>query len=369
MECKNIKISSEFPGGNIKLIGIKDNVVEVEQEIRDTTEWWFYWNFYAENASEGEVIFKFCNGEVVGPWGPAVSKDGVTYDWLGKDKLIDRTSFKYCFNGSGERVYFSFSLPYQLSHFEGFYNRYKENKLLTRKILTISEQGREVPLLCLGNPDAGKDIVFTCRHHACESTAAYELEGLISYLLDKGNSLLLEDYAIHIVPFVDIDGVEKGDQGKSRAPHDHNRDYIEKPVYRTTAAIMDYVKGLNPVVGIDFHSPCAWGGPNDHAFLVKQESPVKEEIEKFGGILKGITMNDKSLEKIVYTSKHDIDMGVDWNQPGSATYSSFMAKQGARLAMTIEFPYFGVEGMVYTQQNSRGFGANVARALETYLEK
>jgi hypothetical protein len=171
------------------------------------------------------------------------------------------------------------------------------------------------------------------------------------------------------VPFVDIDGVENGDQGKSRAPHDHNRDYIEKPVYKTTSAIMEHVKGLNPVVGIDFHRPWTWGGPNDHAFLVKQESPVKEEIEKFGGILKEVVSNDKSPDKIVYTSEYDIDMGVDWNQPGSATFSSFMAKRNARLAMTIEFPYFGVEGMVYDQQNSRKFGANVARALEIYLEK
>ena len=43
----------------------------------------------------------------------------------------------------------------------------------------------------------------------------------------------IPNYLVYVIPFVDIDGVENGDQGK-QAPHDHNRDYINSPIYPET---------------------------------------------------------------------------------------------------------------------------------------
>ena len=39
--------------------------------------------------------------------------------------------------------------------------------------------------------------------------------------------LILKEFKILCVPFVDFDGVVDGDQGKGRNSHDHNRDYCE----------------------------------------------------------------------------------------------------------------------------------------------
>mgnify|MGYP001496509582 FL=1 len=66
------KISSDYPGGNIKLISIEDSNVKLEQELRDSTSWWFYWNFCVEDAEGLTITFEFMNKEVLGPWGPAV---------------------------------------------------------------------------------------------------------------------------------------------------------------------------------------------------------------------------------------------------------------------------------------------------------
>jgi hypothetical protein len=40
-----MKISSNYTGGNIKLLSADDGTVKLEQELRGTTKWWFYWNF------------------------------------------------------------------------------------------------------------------------------------------------------------------------------------------------------------------------------------------------------------------------------------------------------------------------------------
>lgn len=259
MNTNNLEIFSDYPGGNIKIIDYKDNTVFVEQDLSGTNKWWFYWNFHAKSKNNREITFKFTNGEVVGPWGPAVSDDGLNWKWLGSSSIINRSSFKYRFEDNEEK-YFSFAFPYTMKNFNIFYNIYKNSKNIKYKELTISEQNRVVPLIVTGKKKTKKDIIFTCRHHACESSASYILEGLMEYIFNNKESKLVNDYLIHIIPFVDIDGVENGEQGKNRFPHDHNRDYINRPIYRSTAAIMDYVDKLDVAFGIDFHSPHKWGG-------------------------------------------------------------------------------------------------------------
>ena len=46
-----------------------------------------------------------------------------------------------------------------------------------------------------------------------------------------------------LVPFVDKDGVEEGDQGKNRAPRDHNRDYAGASMYPETGALRELGEG------------------------------------------------------------------------------------------------------------------------------
>ncbi len=134
----HIAIDSQYAGGNIKVIAIEGNKIKLEQEIRDTAEWWFYWNFAVKTRQSEELLFEFMNGEVLGPWGPEISKDGMNWSWLGADSLISRTSFKYLSGQEESQVYFSFSLPYLSHHFDHFYSRVADHPLVKREILVYS---------------------------------------------------------------------------------------------------------------------------------------------------------------------------------------------------------------------------------------
>jgi hypothetical protein len=280
---------------------------------------------------------------------------------------MSRSSFRYRFTADCTSVYFAFSLPYQAHHFERFYASIASDPRVSRSVLTQSEQLRNVPLLMVGNPEADKHIMLTCRHHACESTPSYLLEGMLLYYLAQQNSPILDEYQIHYVPFVDIDGVENGDQGKSRVPYDHNRDYIDTPIYRSTAAIAEYTGRHQLVAGIDFHGAFKWGGRNDVPFLVKQHPPVKEEIERISQHLQRITGARSTPDAIRHHSSDNIDMGVEWNQPHGRNCSAFFNRAGARLSCPLEFPYFGNGNAGYTEYSCRQFGEDVAKALEAYL--
>lgn len=369
-----MKIHSNFPGGNIKVLKVNRQHIQLEQEIRDSTQWWFYWSFCVKTPIACEFTFEFCNGDVIGPWGPAISFDRIHWDWADRNSRISPSAFRYRFDGTEKEVYFCFSLPYQVQDLGRFCSKYAPLDYFKREVLTKSEKGRQVPLLIIGRPEAKKYIFLSCRHHSCESVASYVLEGFLQHIVSDGSSLLLQEYQIHAAPFMDIDGVEEGDQGKSRDPHDHNRDYIKSPLYHSTSAWMEYARGKKPEIYIDLHCPFKWGEGdelssqrNNHVFFTKRSSPIKEEVEKLGALLSRISLKNPEDSRVIFKPEYDISMGEDWFKPGAPTSSDFFEKLGARISTTCEYPYFGTEDSIITQQNSRAFGKDLAKALEEYV--
>ena len=57
--------------------------------------------------------------------------------------------------------------------------------------------------------DGNQSVILTSRHHACESTGTYVLEGVLAELIENP----IPDTKVFCVPFVDYEGVIRGDQG------------------------------------------------------------------------------------------------------------------------------------------------------------
>ena len=358
-----MKIISDYAGGNIIFKGFKkeNGVTEIflEQDMRDTDRWWFYWNFRIDEPPVGKVRFTFCNGKVVCPYGAAVSEDGQNwrYDPSGYE---DACHFTYLFETAQSR-YFAFTLPYQVFHFEKFFSEISSRGEIKRTVLTKSEKGRDIPLLTFGS--GGKDVVFTARHHCCESTASYALEGVIEGIFaEHGN--LPEKYRFHVIPFIDIDGAENGDQGKCRKPHDHNRDYTENPIYSSVKALKEYAEKLNCVCFIDFHSPWRWGGADSrpHIHLTSYAESNDELEDEFVSALKTITESSDS-DRIKYDGyiTHPVNSA---NQPDTSISDNyFRYVLGSRFALTIETPYSGDFEEAYTPEMLRKWGKAIAKAF------
>lgn len=365
---KDIYIDKEFPGGNIKVNSIEQEEIHIEQEIRDSGEWWFYWCFRAGNLEGRTIRFVFDNGEVLGPYGPSVSTDGIHWKWAGTETLLNRSAFVYKFGEDEKEVYFSFSIPYQAKHFDLLKEKLSPNKRIMYDVLHVSEGGRPNPYMRFGNVQTGKHIYFTCRHHACESTASYMLEGTVEFLLGQSEDFL-EKYCIHIFPFVDIDGVENGDQGKARIPHDHNRDYLDKPIYSFTRSLYQYVEQYPPCLFADYHSPWKWEGRNDVFFIVKSPGEMDGRQNAFAEILEAVIERNRGEHDIPYRKEDNIDAGVEWNTGSSPTSTKYFIDQGADLAMGFEVPYFGTDGIVYTAERLRKLGYSVGESFLQYCNE
>jgi len=150
------------------------------------------------------------------------------------------------------------TIPYTQKDLDVFLKQNVSNSNLVRSVLTRSRKGREVELLQIGKPGPNVEAVcFTCRHHACETMASFVVEGFVQAAISDtpAGRAFRKKYVLYLIPFVDKDGVEDGDQGKGRSPHDHNRDYGKDSIFPEIDAIEKLATEKNIKYLVDWHCP------------------------------------------------------------------------------------------------------------------
>ncbi|HML45985.1 MAG TPA: M14-type cytosolic carboxypeptidase, partial [Clostridia bacterium] len=191
-----MRIHASFPGGNIRVLGISGDTVRLAPDLRGTQIDWFYWSFCVEGAQGRTLTFDFAPKAWVGYFGAAVRREGE--DWTWTDTAgPDRTGFAYAFGPSEDRVFFCHDLHYAPERFEALARRLPVMAFPFAR----SRAGREVPAVVCGE---GEDwLILSSRHHCCESTGTYVMEGM----LEEFAARPIPGLRLLAVPFMDLDGV------------------------------------------------------------------------------------------------------------------------------------------------------------------
>lgn len=345
-----MRIHTDFIGGNISIKDRCGTHITLENELRDSTEDWFYWAFCVEGAAGQTLTFHFQKHRL-GYFGPAVSHDLVHWHWLGTG---DVDAFTYRFSETEDRVYFAHSLLYHPARFAAFAAEHG----LQGRTLCRGWRGTDVPCYEIGSGAIG--VLLTARHHACESTGSYVLEGFLEEWLKHPP----ENVKIFCVPFVDYDGVVRGDQGKMRAPHDHNRDYgTNASIYPECAAIRDYIDRNGCRYAFDFHSPWHFGGQNDTVFIVQNSEQKLDRLNRFGELLQRSLTDDA----MTYRHENDYPPETGWNKKSQncSRYASDRAEN--EIAFSLETPYFGTPTDATSESRFLALGRCFAVALKAYI--
>ncbi len=371
-----LRIDADFPGGNIIVDRMNGDRVLLRQDLRDTPRWWFYWCFRVRGAGGRSLTFEFTDGNPIGRLGPACSKDGGrTWSWLGAE-AVDGASFSFRFPETADEVRFAFTTPYQASDLQTFVDALQSDPSLKVSSLCRTRKGRDVEVLHAGRLDGKAEhrVLVTARHHACESMASFVLEGLVRAVVrDKEQQWLREHVEFMVVPFVDKDGVEQGDQGKLRAPRDPNRDYDGTSIYPSVAALRDRVPGWADgrlKIALDLHCPYIRGGRNEKVFFVGQpEDRISQNTQRLAGLLESLP-----VAGLPYHTKDNLPFGQEWNNRAKLGEGRSMADWAAQLpgievACTIEVPYAIASGTTVTPESAREFGGNLCHAIRLFLSK
>ena len=367
-----VAITSDYPGGNVKVSRLSPGRAEIEADLRDTGQPWFYWNFEATATEPGSVRFLFpVNQKQISAQGPAVSLDGgKSWRWLGREKTSflaaepegKRDSFSWNFTQKGEKVRFAQGFPYQKADLDKFLEKYGNNPNLKVNTLTKTRKGASSPLLVIAGGKDAKNILLTARHHACEAIASYALEGFLEEALSDTpmGRAFREKYALHVVPFVDLDGVEAGDQGKGRKPHDHNRDYgIPEPIYPEIRAINDLEREKRFFLCLDLHAPSVRDDIHEAFYFDGFRSPENNantvEFAKWlAAESPGMIGNTLNLLK----AKARKPSGTD----GVSFAHHFGASPDVTYCATIEIPYAKRQA-AYDFSVAREYGRGLLRAM------
>ncbi len=369
------RLDAAFPGGNIVVERVEGDNVWMHQDLRDTAGDWFYWCFRVSGAQGRTLTFHFTKGCPIGVCGPAVSSDGGrSWQWLG-NAAVQRDGFRYTFASDAGDVRFGVAWPYTEANLQALVARVGAGPHLRVETLCRTTAGRTAERLRVGRLDGGcaHRVLLTCRHHCCESMASFVIEGVIEAVLadTAEGGWLREQVEFLIVPFVDKDGVEAGDQGKNRKPRDHNRDYAGNSLYPTVRAIREQVPGWADGrlrFALDLHCPTLRGGRNEEThFVGGPDEAIWREVGRFSRLLEA-----HQTGPIVFRASHNLSFGRDWNTPanyaGGESFARWAAGvPGVRAAATLEVPYARAGGAPVTDQSARALGRDLARALQAYL--
>lgn len=372
----SLKIDISFPGGAVFIENIDGFEVTLAKDLRNTEGDWFYWAFRGTFDAVGTYHFTFSNGTAVGARGPAVSYDnGVSWDWLGIDSFPagKHNEFFYTFDGTkGNQVIFSQNLPYNQIHLDRFLARHVSSPYLSQSLLAFTRKGRGVIKLHVEDPAGPADrkhIFLSARHHACESMADYGMEGILEAALgdDELGRELRRKYIIDAVPFVDMDGVVDGDQGKNRRPHDHNRDYGENPIYPEVAAIQEFLKQSKPFFVLDMHCPWIYSGCNETIYFPgPSDKQYEAEMLKFSALLE-----EEAPAEAPHRVDQNILFGTSWNVGGNysqgMTMTRWCQRQGfPRYSVTIEIAYANALEITLYPDSIRKLGRALCRCILRY---
>lgn len=377
-------LDADYPGGNIKIVRWEGDTVCVAPDLRDTgpNGWWFHWNFRLKGPADTPVTVVFTERNPISTVGPARSHDGGrTWAWMGRDAVVEiqvdgkpAWSFQAVAHQGASEVRYAMCPPYMESDLSAWLDRYRDTPALRVEELCRSRKGRRVELIRIGDPE--KPIVLlTSRHHACEATATRALEGLLEAALgdDELGRKWRANWQMVAIPFMDKDGVEDGDQGKNRAPHDHNRDYNDEPLYPEVAALMKFGdENKDRVIAtLDMHCPTLRGHWNERTYIVGSADPrVWANEQAFARILERTRQGP-----IPFSAGDDLlPYGKAWNTAANTKNGRMCSEWSAatftqaKLNSTVEIAYGDSMGVEVNAESARALGRDLARALAEHLK-
>lgn len=363
-----IELRTDYENANGRLLAIEDGpAVRFEAEARSSPRplWFRFWLTGLPRFTTVDLVLANAD-ECLGGVASFVPARPVYREPAGRWRrcelgAIDEQAGEFSFTcptGPGD-LEVTFCHPYSVSDLLVWIDGLPAE--VERMELCISPGGLGVPLLRIGDPaTARRGIWAIARQHAAEAPGSWALQGLVEWMLSEGG----DEIALNVVPMMDIDGVQRGDYGKSVWPHDFWEDWggdsCRTAVAATRAAIDDWAERAPYDLLLDFHAPLASGG--NHAYGIPAPTPEREEARlRFLDLLERAAPEDCPFDAAAGSLVRDAELIA------RTTQGAQMARHGA-LALCLECSYHRTSAGTWTYPGSlRRLGSAVGEAMAAYF--
>ncbi len=213
-----------------------------------------------------------------------------------------------------------YSFEQMLSDIESFCEAYPSK--ITKDIIGYSEEGREIPVLIIGDISSDYHVLIQGAIHGREYATACVIMSQIEYILSNGNQAysgstidqMMQDVCFHVIPMSNPDGVaisqsgSLNDEQREMYRNDNNLGLTYSSAYEYALLWKANANGVD----LNRNFDAQWAGI---------ESPAKPSAEKY----KGASPHDQkeSAALAEYTLKYDFSATLSYHSSGSLIYYEF----------------------------------------------
>ena len=334
-----LSISSAFDGGNIRLVGIDDNRIDLEivKDNRANFYQWFYFRLMGAAGQPVELRIVNCL-ESAYPHGWPGYRACMSHDrdyWERVDTAYADGILTIRTTPATNSVWFAYFAPYTMERHHDFIASVSAHPAVEHRSLGQTLDGQELDYLKLGTGPL--QVWLYARQHPGESMAEWWMEGALEKLLDDADPVsrrLREKATFHIVPNMNPDGTRRGHLRTNAAGINLNREWHDPSPQRSPEVL--YVRDEMDRTGLDFAMDVHGDEAIAANFLAGFEG-IPSWTEAQGALF------DRFGKELVRISPDfQTEKGYEIAAPGQANLSMSTAQVAERfgaVSMTLEMPF------------------------------
>lgn len=363
-------IDTDFPGGSAKVESIDQatRTIAITPAPHKDLGWECWWNFKLSGIEPGKAITLTVSGMSFALADRAsLSLDGKTWQHSAPGKL-EKGRVTYSLTFDQDHAWIAWGPPFQVSDARALIASAVQHGGQAFDLCT-SNGGRAVPAVRFepSTPGKHRGLWVHARQHAWESGSSWVCQGFVNWLCSDEGKALRDTTRIVIVPIMDVDNVEVGAGGKDQVPHDHNRDWMDAPLYAAVKAAQTSIAAMDAAgefdLFIDLHNPAP--GDRKPFFFVSPATlmkPMRAEHQQrwVETALSFMARHPLSLES--KTRESGPSYHPLWKQISKNWVTDHTREHV--VAVTLETAWNTPNS---TQSGYQGYGAALGQAISTYL--
>jgi murein tripeptide amidase MpaA len=335
-----LSISSAFDGGNIRLVAIEGNRIDLEIANDHQSDFyqWFYFRLSGAGGEPVELRILNCGGSAY-PNGWDGYRACMSHDREYWERVAE-TSYEDGIltiraTPATNSAWFAYFAPYTMERHHDFVASVVEHPAVGYRSLGHSLDGQEIDYLTFG--EGPLQVWLYGRQHPGETMAEYWMEGALEKLLDDADPVsrrLREKATFHVVPNMNPDGSKRGHLRTNAAGVNLNREWHEPTAERSPEVLV--VRNEMDRTGVDFAMDVHGDEAIPANFMAGFEgipSWTKAQQELFDGF---------SNELVRISPDFQTRLGYEITKPGQANLSmstTQLAERFGAVSMTLEMPF------------------------------
>ena len=335
----SIQINAAFDGGNIEVVGVDGDRVElaiVKDHLSDFYQWFY---FRVAGAKGRTLTLRIVNaGGSAYPFGwpgykTRVSTDRI--DWRMTETRYADGVLEWNWTFDSDLAWFAYFAPYTMERHDALVAATALQPGVTHRQLGTTLDGRAIDCFTIGS--GPKPVWLYARQHPGESMAEWWMEGALERLTDGEDAVtkaLLEKCTFHVVPNMNPDGSFRGHLRTNAAGINLNREW-HTPTAEKSPEVLCVRNAMDETgvkLAMDVHGDEAIPANFLAGFegIPSWTDALGEKFYDFGRRLEARTP-DFQTEK-----------GYDKSAPGKANLTmstNQLAERFGAVAMTLEMPF------------------------------